>query len=431
MAVSWLPSEGPFRDFIPPYPPLMKPYLHLMLALCCSFWGCQSGPQTIGITFKPATQKKQNDVPITLDRDYLAKLAGPIPAGKWLSLSVKNEVIPHQYNDWNGDGEWDEVFLLLNFHWDPQTLKVEFVGQKPKFRLPVRTHLHLGSVIVRDSLYGKLTGGNRVMGTETAKTISVYQFEGPGWENDHIAFRNYFDERNGMDIFGKKTTAMVLENVGTGENYHEMLPWGMDILKVANSLGAGALALQYQDSLYRVTDDSTSTCQFMVEGPLQSGFTFYFPSVRVGDTVVSITHTISIVAGANGYKSRVAVSPVLPGMVLVPGIVNLHSDSCYTAESGDLKMIYTHDKQAFEGEYLGMALMAPAASYLGHFTAPEIGMGITQTYGMELHLQADKPTEFWFLAGWEVENKACQSREGFLKMLDEEALKLASGTLKE
>ncbi|MBK7700210.1 MAG: DUF4861 family protein [Saprospiraceae bacterium] len=45
---------------------------------------------------------------------------------------------------------------------------------------------------------------------------------------------------------------MVLNSVGIHENYHEMQDWGMDILKVGNSLGAGAIGLIIGDSLFRI-----------------------------------------------------------------------------------------------------------------------------------------------------------------------------------
>ncbi len=64
-------------------------------------------------------------------------------------------------------------------------------------------------------------------------------YEGPGWESDKVGYRLYLDGRNAIDIFGKKTSDMVLHTVGRGDDYHSMAPWGMDILKVGQSLGAG------------------------------------------------------------------------------------------------------------------------------------------------------------------------------------------------
>ena len=401
----------------------MKTSILPILVVCGLLFACEAAQQPVTVELSSGSDLPLVEAPVVLSRGDLNELLGQLPGQAWVQLSVEGKPIPHQYDDWNADGQWDEVFFLLDFPTRAQTLEVELLKGKPVFDLALRTQLHLGKVVVKDSIYEAIDAGNRVMGTETATTIAVYQFEGPGWENDHIAFRTYFDERNGIDIFGKQTTDMVLQKVGTGQNYHELRDWGMDILKVANSLGAGALALSYQDSLYRVTDDSTSTVRLLVEGPLRSGLAYFFPSVEVGDTVVSVTHQISIVAGAHGYQSSVTVSPVLPGMTLVSGIVNLHSDSCYLFEAGDMAMIYTHDHQAFDGEYLGLAIMANQADYLGQLTCPEEGPGITQTYGMEMSLRPDAATQFWFLAGWEIEDEKYASRDSFLQMLVSEANK--------
>lgn len=71
---------------------------------------------------------------------------------------------------------------------------------------------------------------------------SFIRYEGPGWESDKVAYRLYLDWRNAIDVFGKKTNQMILESVGQDgyDSYHKMQDWGMDILKVGNSLGLGS-----------------------------------------------------------------------------------------------------------------------------------------------------------------------------------------------
>src|SRR5690606_41170855 len=65
----------------------------------------------------------------------------------------------------------------------------------------------------------------------------LIRYDGPGIESDKVAYRIYLDERNGFDIFGKKTPDLVLQDVGLDgfESYHHPAPWGMDILKVGAS----------------------------------------------------------------------------------------------------------------------------------------------------------------------------------------------------
>lgn len=367
----------------------------------------------------------QTDVPITLQRAEIESNIELEDIESLISAELNGSIIPLQYDDWDGDGIWDEVFGLMNLQQGTNQLSITPASKKEAPEVATRTNLHLGKVIIQDSVYKKVNSGNRVSGTKTATTIARYQFEGPGWENDLVAFRTYFDERNGIDIFGKRTPDMVLHAVGINDDYHTLADWGMDILKVGNSLGAGAIAFSYQDSLYRVTDDTTSTVQFLIEGPLRSSLEYYFPSVTVGDTMVEVTHRITIIAGMNGYQSEVSVSPVLPGLELATGVVNLETEDFYSINYEEYSGIYTHGSQAYEGEYLGMAVLTNTAPKSGDFTTIEEGEGITQTFGVTIQLDDNGSANFIFLTGWERQNEAYRDIGAFEDMLKKTVLKLS------
>lgn len=369
------------------------------------------------------SEMAQTNVPITFTRADIDAKVVLENAETRISATLNDSPVALQFDDWDQDGEWDEVFGLMDLQQGTNSLSLSLADSSSSVEVDPLTNLHLGQVIIQDSIYEEVNSGNRVAGTKTATTIARYQFEGPGWENDLIAFRTYFDERNGIDIFGKRTSDMVLHHVGINDNYHALADWGMDILKVGNSLGAGAIALSYQDSLYRVTDDTSSTIKYLIEGPLRSSFEFYFPSVEVGDTVVSMTHRITIIAGMNGYESEVSVFPNLPGLQLATGIVNLHSEESYPIKSSGKTGIYTHDQQAFDGEYLGMAVFATTEAAAGHFVTPEEGDGITQTFGLKLHFDSEGQATFRFIAGWEKQNSAYSERTSFEEMVKREMRK--------
>ncbi len=74
-----------------------------------------------------------------------------------------------------------------------------------------RTHLRFcRATEPYDTAWGDL----RMKTNDTKFTVPVYQMEGPAWENDIVAFRNYYDARNGIDIYGKRVNEMVLDSVG-------------------------------------------------------------------------------------------------------------------------------------------------------------------------------------------------------------------------
>ncbi|NJK87260.1 MAG: DUF4861 domain-containing protein [Bacteroidales bacterium] len=151
--------------------------------------------------------------------------------------------------------------------------------------------------------------------------------EGPVWENDKIAFRNYFDARNGMDIFGKRVSDMCMDSVGLHGSYHELDNWGMDILKVGNSLGAGSIGLLKNDSLYRLGLTENAIYELVSEGPIRSVFRLIFSGWETDQTVYSVVHEISIWGGANFYKSDVTISGLKGGENLITGIVNMQTDT--------------------------------------------------------------------------------------------------------
>ena len=78
------------------------------------------------------------------------------------------------------------------------------------------------------------------------------RYEGPGWESSKVGYRLYLDWRNAIDIFGKVTDQMILDQVGQDnfDSYHNPQPWGQDILKVGKALGIGSYGQMVQDSVH-------------------------------------------------------------------------------------------------------------------------------------------------------------------------------------
>ncbi len=256
---------------------------------------------------------------------------------------------------------------------------------------------------------------DRLPGTDTRKTSPELQMEGPTWENEYVAFRNYFDQRNGMDIFGKRVKTMVLDEVGVpgAPSYHDLQEWGQDVLKVGNSLGAGALALQIGDSLYRIAPGSEGTARVLYEGPLQSCVQLQCANWAVRDRVYHVTHDITIQSGTRYYTSNVTVDGLIGDENLVTGIVNMDSDSLYTITGQNEVAFGTFDDQAFGGEKLGMAIALNKADFVQSFATPDSGDGITQTYAVAMKIKNAQPTRFRFYACWEFESDMFSSLDGF------------------
>lgn len=358
-----------------------------------------------------------------------------IPRGE-LPLLVKSDgtPIPSQPDDVDGDGSWDELFALTDMEaGESLNITVTFLTPEAYPRFPVRTNLHLGDA--RNN-YQELERAHRLEGITYHNYLEVteasYQMEGAAWENELVGFRNYMDQRNGMDIFGKTSPEMVMQEVGvTGApDYHEPGAWGMDVLKVGTSLGAGGIAYLYGDSLYRVGDNGSGTYEVVFEGPLRSRLRLDYTDWQVGKETVQVSHQIQIVAGRLCYGNLVTYSGTREALSLAPGIVNMHSDSLHILELNEqFTALLTHDRQAEDGAWLGMALVVPKA-YLNHTgKTPDEGEGITQSYYACLDARPNESQLYRFYAFWEKQDPAWSSLEAIEAYLQTEAERLSQSVI--
>lgn len=350
----------------------------------------------------------RTDEAIVISRKQLVDWFGEFPSGKVPELSdTAGKPIASQADDLNKDGVWDELALVYSFK--PKASAVINCKYVEKTALPnyvQRTNVRFAKQNGKggyDEIKTEVMPGDHTV----EHTLQRYQLEGPVWENDKIGFRNYFDHRNAMDIFGKKASGMVLDQTDLNEKvaeYMSMQPWGMDILKVAGSLGAGGLGLYFQDSLYRVTGAKKVDYELICKGPVRSVFNLSYSDVPVGAHNYNLKQKITIWAGAPGYQSKVWLSGPKDQKMLVSGIVEIKADKRFRNHTSLFTAIGTHGKQAESGDALGMALIFKKADFIADATAPVSGLGVTQTYYAKIKAKDNEPVCFYFVAGWEGQN---------------------------
>ncbi len=404
----------------------------LVLITAASFMACQNAGSEI--TLKNNSSFQRIDEAVTISRSDLEKQLGKIPEGQVpMLVSEREEVIPSQVDDLNGDGQWDELFFLANLPADSSsnlTLKLVNTNDLPIFTQ--RSNVWLASP-QEDGTYKVVKSVKRpnITRKNHGQTKKYFQFEGPGWENDRIGFRNYFDERNGMDLFGKTTSQMVLQNVGINEDYHAMQDWGMDILKVGASLGAGSLALEINGKLHRVAPGSEGSYELLANGPLRSVFRFRFDNWTIENNTYSVLHEITIYGGAWYYLSKVSVDGASNDLNLVTGITTIDLEDKQATHSGfdgNVVSISTHGRQAIEGEYLGMAIMLNKDDYIDYDYLDGAAGDINHSFMVRMKI-SDTPTIFRYYSAWELSDETFADPENFRELLKNDARKMGDPIL--
>ncbi len=162
------------------------------------------------------------------------------------------------------------------------------------------------------------------------KTYARYvpeRFDDFAWENDVIAFRIYGkalegrpDDAQGIDVWSKRTTDLVINKWYKENDYHKDHGQGLDYYSVGQTLGAGDIALFFNDQIQYTKH--YRQYQVLDNGPLRTTFKLTFEPQEFNGNTVSLTKTISIDAGQQFNKISVSLqnrqaktTPVVVGLV--------------------------------------------------------------------------------------------------------------------
>ncbi|TRX62048.1 DUF4861 domain-containing protein [Fulvivirga sp. M361] len=394
--------------------------------LSLSVTACTTG-SNVSITLENTLDLERPDEPIVLRRaDLLEWLAIDIdPANEVIMVNDRSgKVLPSQLDDLDDDGTWDELSFQYSF---PPRAKVEltlqWVEQSKDVRHDSRAHAYLGYRPARQGDFKSVDHNVRPDDHEPQSQPYLYQFEGPGWESDKIAYRVYFDSRNGKDIFGKTKTGIFLDSIGLKGNYHKLQPWGMDVLKVGNSLGAGSLAMLKNDSLYRLGKTRSAIFKKIADGPVRAIIQLSYKGWQVESKSYDMDEFVTIWGGKTWYHDKVVIKGSASD-TLVTGIVNMFGIVPVQKDVGALEVLASHGRQSENQDMLGMALLTNKDQLARYGSAPKEGDGITFTDYMALKSDSDE-FQFYFYTGWELEDKKFADQDLFMKALEDEAVKLS------
>lgn len=383
------------------------------------------GKKTGTILVKNPTALALTDKPVRLAR----KVLGIVPASKLFPvlLDEKQKPVPFQLDDTDGDGQWDELFWLMDLPAKvSRTLTVQEVDTltvTTDRTFPTRARVRFGK---RNSQYEPVQP--LTSDTFYAHELPVrrgyqpYQTDGPTWENDKVGFRHYFDGRNAKDLFGKRTAAMSPDSVGltpTGavvDNYHVLRDWGRDVLPVGDahglSLGIGGVGLLIGDQLCRIgvlATDSVHTVestrlQTLASGPLKAALQIDYHHWKPRpDRDYRLTEKPAIWPGMYAYQNTVSVSGLKGDETLIIGLPHVATSKPVEEIRQDgWVALFTHDQQSYNREYwLGLAILVPEAQYRGCADSPTKG-SVALSYYAKLSLSAHQPLTYYAVGGWEL-----------------------------
>jgi len=247
------------------------------------------------------------------------------------------------------------------------------------------------------------------------------RYEGPGIESDKVAYRVYLDWRNGFDIFGKTSNEPVLQKIGQDgyESYHHRQDWGMDILKVGESLGAGGFGYWNGQKVEGIEQAEQRSATITNNGPIVSSFNIHYKNARIADAPVDINAHITMVNGSRLAHNHIRLSEAVPNLAI--GVVK-HKDTQFIRGSLDIPgdsytYIGSWGKQSLNNDHLGMAVIFQKRDFNKTVDDKNSYTAVMRARGNEL--------SYYFVAAWEGEHGVGIANEAdFISYLEQETEKL-------
>ncbi|PCJ93356.1 MAG: DUF4861 domain-containing protein [Flavobacteriaceae bacterium] len=248
------------------------------------------------------------------------------------------------------------------------------------------------------------------------------RYEGPGWESNKVGYRLYLDWRNAIDVFGKVTDSLILDRVGQDnfDSYHEMNPWGMDILKVGKGLGVGSVGRYINKEVLHFNNVDTTSVTVNNDANA-SGITINYTGWETAGDKIDLTSTLSIQKDSritsHTIQSSMAIDNICTGIVK-HGVEYFSNQT----EKNDWGYIATYGEQTLVPDNLGMAIFYQKST-IANITEWEHDH-------LLLFKPSTAPITYYFLGAWEKELNGITTKEAFITYLDTTLEELnAKGTL--
>ena len=189
------------------------------------------------VTVKNNSSFERTAEPVTIDLDEAENI-------KSATVTIDGKEIPCQLDDINGNGVNDQLFFLTSLDKkQSKTFKVELnkeyvdkAFESKVYAEMLLTNKKIKSQNKQDLYISSLTVDN---GTNPYWMLHPH---GPAFENEMVAYRIYFDERQTVDVYGKYRKALELKQTQFyPDSEQKAAGFGDDVLWVGKTFGVGAL----------------------------------------------------------------------------------------------------------------------------------------------------------------------------------------------
>jgi hypothetical protein len=393
--------------------------ISFILVLPLIFTGCSSGTDEslLQVSVENTSDLEFADLLVEAD---LTAINPELPDSLLDRLVASSgEDLPWQLVDGDRDGQPDKLLILTDLA-AGESKKISVLPGTEPVQFKQRTQAEI-SVKTGGAWEERVYQGGsfenvkclRVPDEHTDHSFYI-RYEGPGWESDKVGYRFYLDWRNAVDIFGKMTDKMVLQDVGQDgfDSYHELADWGMDILKVGESLGLGSVGIWGLDgNVKRVEETDSIKCSIVSSGPIQAEIETNYYGWQAGDVKTDLRSVLRISAGSRLTHHQLTTSAELDHLCTGIVIHDLAEFSLLEPDDTEWICLYSYGRQSLAEDNLGLAVLFRSVDMIQIEADDHSRFVVLDASGGEL--------EYYYLAAWEKEPEGIRDAGEFRSYLEQ------------
>ena len=256
------------------------------------------------------------------------------------SATVKDgeKVIPSQLDDLDNDGKNDELCFISSplSSGGSQTYTVSLSASPSSTTFEPRVYADM-------MLDDKKKKHPFITAIEAPGSTNIYNdlyHHGAAFESELTAYRIYFDHRQNIDIYGKKSRQLEL----AATNFYttpeqQSAGYGNDVLWAGNSIGCGSLKMWDGQAPVNWTDVRSRSQRIVANGPVRTLVEVIDRGARVDSTSspIDVRTLYSQYAGHRDVRVDITLSRPVTTPILCTGVQKIGSSAEAFTQNGGVK----------------------------------------------------------------------------------------------
>lgn len=325
----------------------------------------QTNEKTISIVVENTWASDKVDEPVVL------RLADLKPGFEVRSATVyggKDKEIPSQLDDLDRDTEADELAFVVNIPArTKQTLQVVLSDQPSEKRYPARVYaqMRLNDKSQKNPHIRYITFEGSV---PVKQSYSAMYHHGPAFESELVAFRAYMDNRQSIDLYGKKFRRLELAETNFYPKKEQLAAgYGDDVLWAGTSIGVGSFRGWVGGKLQTIDTVESRSAGVLASGPVRTVVEFFDRNWQYDGAVLNMTQRYTLYAGHRDVRVDISFREAgeAASKTFATGVQKLERDNVGFLDADGLagswgsNLAYKNDTVNHPRETVGLGIYVP------------------------------------------------------------------------